>query len=186
VARAFLPHFRARKAGTFVFIGSTAAWGGIPTLAAYCGSKSALRGTSTVQHYLQSANRSTGAVETLGLETKPLGIRTLLVEPGFFRTELLNANNTVYVDTKIDDYKPLTESLFATFKGYNQKQPGDPAKGVQRIIDTVKGENDAAGKEFPASLALGSDAVEQLRNKCKETLKLLDEWEAVSSNTNYD
>jgi hypothetical protein len=140
----------------------------------------------TVQHYLQSANRSTGAVETLGLETKPLGIRTLLVEPGFFRTELLNANNTVYVDTKIDDYKPLTESLFATFKGYNQKQPGDPAKGVQRIIDTVKGENDAAGKEFPASLALGSDAVEQLRNKCKETLKLLDEWEAVSSNTNYD
>ena len=44
VARAFLPHFRSRKAGTFVFIGSTAAWGGIPTLAAYCGSKSALRG----------------------------------------------------------------------------------------------------------------------------------------------
>ncbi|KAE9365403.1 oxidoreductase,short chain dehydrogenase-like protein [Stipitochalara longipes BDJ] len=170
VARAFLPHFRSRKAGTFVFIGSTAAWGGIPTLAAYCGSKSALR----------------GAVETLNLETKPLGIQSLLVEPGFFRTDLLNSNNVVYIDSKIDDYKPVTESLFATFKGYNQQQPGDPAKGVQRIIDTVKSENDAAGKDFPVSLALGSDAVEQLRNKCKETLKLLDEWEPVSSNTNYD
>ncbi|CZR57759.1 related to ketoreductases [Phialocephala subalpina] len=170
VARAFLPHFRARKAGTFVFIGSTAAWGGIPTLGAYCGSKSALR----------------GAVETLNLETKPLGIRNLLVEPGFFRTELLNDNNVTYVDTKFEDYKPVTEPLFTTFKKYHQQQPGDPAKGVQRIIDTVLGENDAAGKEFPVSLALGSDAVEQIRKKCEETLKLLDEWEAVSSNTNYD
>lgn len=50
----------------------------------------------------------------------------------------------------------------------------------------MKGENDAAGKEFPVSLALGSDTVEQIRNKCKDVLKLLDEWETVSSNTNYD
>ncbi|KAH9218703.1 oxidoreductase,short chain dehydrogenase-like protein [Leptodontidium sp. 2 PMI_412] len=170
VARAFLPHFRSRKAGTLVFIGSTAAWGGIPTLAAYCGSKSALR----------------GAVETLNLEVKPLGIRTLLVEPGFFRTDLLNADNTVYINSKIDDYKPVTEQLFGTFKGYNKLQPGDPAKGVQRIIDTVKGENDAVGKEFPISLALGTDAVEHIRKNCQETLKLLDEWEKVSSDTNFD
>jgi hypothetical protein len=81
-----------------------------------------------IQNYTQDADLFKGAVETLNLETKPLGIRSLLVEPGFFRTELLNANNTVYVDTKIDDYKPLTESLFATFKGYNQKQPGDPSE----------------------------------------------------------
>ena len=140
-----------------------------------------------VHHYCpQDVDLFEGAVETLDLETKPLGVRSLLVEPGFFRTDLLNANNVEYIDSKIDDYKPVTESLFGTFKGYHQQQPGDPAKGVQRVIDTVKGENDAAGKEFPVSLALGSDAVEQLRNKCKETLKLLDEWEVVSSDTNYD
>ncbi|KAH7371175.1 oxidoreductase,short chain dehydrogenase-like protein [Pyrenochaeta sp. MPI-SDFR-AT-0127] len=170
VARAFLPYFRARRAGTLVFMGSTAAWGGMPTLAAYCGSKSALR----------------GAVETLGIETKPFGIRTLLVEPGFFRTNLLDENNVKYVDTKIDDYKPVTDTLFATFKSYDQKQPGDPGKGVERVIDTVKGENDAAGKEFPISLALGSDAVEHIRKNCLENLRLLDEWEAVSSNTNFE
>lgn len=192
VARAFLPHFRSRKAGTLVFIGSTAAWGGIPTLAAYCGSKSALRGTLT--HPRSSLPPSSspkltipvGAVETLNLEVKPLGIRTLLVEPGFFRTDLLNADNTVYINSKIDDYKPVTEQLFGTFKGYNKLQPGDPAKGVQRIIDTVKGESDAAGKEFPISLALGTDAVEHIRKNCQETLKLLDEWEKVSSDTNFD
>ena len=44
VTRSFLPQFRARKSGTLVFLGSTAAWGGIPTLGAYCASKSALRG----------------------------------------------------------------------------------------------------------------------------------------------
>lgn len=135
---------------------------------------------------LKRLTLSKGAVETLQLETKAFGIRTLLVEPGFFRTELLNANNTVYVDTKIDDYKPLTDALYTQFKGAHRQQPGDPVKGVQRIIDTVKGENDAAGKEFPVSLALGSDAVEQIRKKCNETLKLLGEWESVSSNTSYD
>ena len=44
VTRAFMPHFRANKAGTIVFMGSTAGWGGIPTLGAYCGSKHAIRG----------------------------------------------------------------------------------------------------------------------------------------------
>ncbi|PVH82871.1 oxidoreductase,short chain dehydrogenase-like protein [Cadophora sp. DSE1049] len=170
VARAFLPHFRSRKAGTFVFIGSTAAWGGIPTLAAYCGSKAALR----------------GAVETLSLEISPLGLRTLLVEPGFFRTDLLNASNTKYISSQIPEYKPLTEQNFSTFKGYHKLQPGDPAKGVQRIVDTVKGEGDAKGKEFPISLALGSDAVSHIRRNCEENLRLLGEWERVSSDTDFD
>lgn len=110
----------------------------------------------------------------------------MLVEPGFFRTDFLTENNVKYADPKIEDYKPVTDSLFAWFKSYDQKQPGDPLKGVERVIDTVKGEGDAAGKEFPVSLALGSDAVEHIRKICQENLRLLDEWEAVSSNTNYD
>lgn len=132
------------------------------------------------------ADHIIGAVETLQLETSSFGIRTLLVEPGFFRTDLLNANNTVYVDTRFEDYKPVTEALFSQFKGAHQQQPGDPVKGVQRIIDVVKGENGAAGKEFPLSVALGSDAVAHIRQKCNDTLKLLEEWEDVSSNTDLD
>ncbi|KAI3554650.1 retinol dehydrogenase [Colletotrichum abscissum] len=165
--RAFLPHFRARKSGTFVFIGSTAAWGGIPTLGAYCASKSALR----------------GAVEALNLEVAPLGLKTLLVEPGFFRTELLNANNTVYVDTKNPDYKPIVDPLSAQFKGAHQQQPGDPAKAVSRIIDTVGSRGSAQGRPLPVSLALGPDAVSQLTKKCADTIKLVDDWKEVSSDT---
>ncbi|KAJ0307872.1 hypothetical protein COL5a_008175 [Colletotrichum fioriniae] len=149
--RAFLPHFRARKSGTFVFIGSTAAWG--------------------------------GAVEALNLEVAPLGLQTLLVEPGFFRTELLNANNTVYVETKIPDYKPIVDPLYARFKGAHQQQPGDPAKAVSRIIDTVGSRGSAQGRPLPVSLALGPDAVSQLTKKCADTIKLVDDWKEVSSDT---
>ncbi|ATZ58120.1 hypothetical protein BCIN_15g05690 [Botrytis cinerea B05.10] len=170
VARAFLPHFRQQKAGTIVFIGSTAAWQGIPTLGAYCGSKSAIQ----------------LAVDTLRLEVSSFGIRTLMVEPGFFRTEFLNANNTVFIEPEIDDYKPLTGQLYGQFKGAHRNQTGDPEKGVARIIEVVKGEGFAAGKVFPPSLALGPDAVEAIRKSCDETLKLLEEWEPLSSDTNLE
>ncbi|GJC86430.1 dehydrogenase/reductase SDR family member 7B [Colletotrichum liriopes] len=67
VTRAFLPHFRAKKSGTLVFMGSTAAWGEIPTLGAYCASKSALRGKGStaldpcqdggIAHHYQALSR---------------------------------------------------------------------------------------------------------------------------------
>ena len=130
-------------------------------------------------------NLNKGAVETLQLEVNPFGIRTLLVEPGFFRTELLNAENTVYVDTNIGDYKALTDTLYTQFKGAHHQQPGDPAKGVERIIEIVKSEGGTTSKSFPVSLALGPDAVTTIRKKCADTVNLVDEWETVSSNTTY-
>ncbi|KAH6665353.1 hypothetical protein F5X68DRAFT_225509 [Plectosphaerella plurivora] len=167
VARAFLPHFRSKKAGDLVFMGSIAGWEGMPALGAYCSSKAALR----------------AAVETLSLETKSFGIRTLLVEPGYFRTQFLNEKNAVYVDTKIDEYKPLVEKLYPQTRSIHQQQPGDPAKGVARILDLL--ESNTAGDDFPVSLALGDDAVDAIRQKCNNTLVLLDKWAAQSSNTSF-
>ncbi|TDZ25560.1 putative oxidoreductase YusZ [Colletotrichum orbiculare MAFF 240422] len=167
VARAFLPHFRSKRAGNFVFMGSIAAWGGLPAVGAYCSSKAALR----------------AAVESLNLETKPLGIRTLLVEPGYFRTEFLNEKNAVYIDTKIDEYKPLVDNLYPQVTGMHQQQPGDPAKGVSRILDLVRSQT--AAEEMPVSLALGDDALDPIRKKCNDTLELLDKWAEKSSNTSF-
>ncbi|KZL75780.1 retinol dehydrogenase [Colletotrichum incanum] len=167
VARAFLPHFRSKRNGNFVFMGSIAAWGGLPAVGAYCSSKAALR----------------AAVESLDLETKPFGIKTLLVEPGYFRTEFLNEKKAVFVDTKIDDYRPLVDNLYPQVKGVHQNQPGDPAKGVARIVDLVK--SDVAGAEYPISLALGDDALDTIRKKCNSTLELLDKWADKSSNTAF-
>lgn len=117
----------------------------------------------------------------MNLETKPLGIRTLLVEPGYFRTEFLNENKAVYIDTQIDEYKPLVNNLYPQVKGIHQKQPGDPAKGVALILDVVK----TAGEDFPVSLALGDDALGTIRKKCNETMELLDKWADKSSNTSF-
>ncbi|KAF2823888.1 oxidoreductase,short chain dehydrogenase-like protein [Ophiobolus disseminans] len=166
VSRAFLPHFRANKAGVIVFIGSAAALCGMPTLALYCGSKWAL----------------TGAAESLNEEVKSFGIHTLIVQPGFFRTELLNANNTTYVETKISDYEPLVNGNFEIFRGANGVQPGDPRKGAERIIDTVKGEGLAKGKKLPQTLYLGSDVIDQAKKRAEATLELLKEWEEIGSN----
>lgn len=44
LTRSFLPHFRTKKAGTIVFIGSAAAWVGLPALSLYAASKHALTG----------------------------------------------------------------------------------------------------------------------------------------------
>lgn len=65
-----------------------------------------------------------GAVESLDVEAKTLGIKTLIVEPGFFRTEFLSDKNAVYVNTQIDDYKPLVDGEFARFKGAPSQAAG--------------------------------------------------------------
>lgn len=128
-------------------------------------------------------HRTAASVETLSLETKPFGIRTLLVEPGYFRTQFLNEKNAVYVDTKIDEYRPLVDKLYPQVRGIHQQQPGDPAKGVASILVLLK--SDVAAEDFPISLALGDDALDTIRKKCDDTVALLDKWAAKSSNLTF-
>lgn len=77
------------------------------------------------------------------------------------------------------DYEQVNKGLSDTLVAANGNQPGDPVRGVARILDVVKGEGATAakGSEYPARLPLGTDALECLRKKCNDTLKLLDEWE---------
>ncbi|KAJ5891746.1 uncharacterized protein N7473_007974 [Penicillium subrubescens] len=165
--RAFLPHMRSNKAGIVVFIGSMAAWDGLPAGGAYCASKAAI-------HY---------AAESLSKELEPIGIRTLLVEPGVFRTELLNQPSSSRAISKVGDYRAISEAVAKKFDDFNGNQPGDTVKGVQRIVDVVKGESDACGKPWPSSLPLGSDAVSLIRKKCENTLRDLEAWEDFAKST---
>lgn len=66
---------------------------------------------------------------------------------------------------------------------YNGKQPGDPKKGVQVMIDVVHGEGGAAGKSWPAFLALGSDCYGAVKAHCEDSLKTLQEWKDVTLST---
>ncbi|KKK23488.1 hypothetical protein P175DRAFT_0529381 [Aspergillus ochraceoroseus IBT 24754] len=170
--RAFLPHFRARASATIVTMGSMASWQTWPTIGAYSASKAALR----------------LATDALRLEVSSLGIRTLLVEPGQFRTEILTARNSVFMQTGVPAYEAITRGVFDTFQNAAGKERGDARKGAARIVDIVRGENGAAGREWPrtAAVPLGQDAVDRIRTSCEETLRMLSEWEDVVTGTDLD
>lgn len=126
-----------------------------------------------------------GVVESFQAETAPLGIKSVIVEPGMFRTELLSSENGKFVDTKFGDYKEIHNAVVQGARAFSGKQQGDPQKAVEIIIDVVKQEGKATGKGIPSKLPLGADAVSTIRKKCTDTLKLLDEWAAISSSTDF-
>ncbi|KEF59001.1 uncharacterized protein A1O9_03844 [Exophiala aquamarina CBS 119918] len=169
VTRAVLPYFRSQANGMIVFIGSLSGWIGHPGCSAYAGSKFALE----------------GMVEGLTQEVAPFGIKTLLIEPGRFRTNLLSANKMKVRPSKIPDYTEFSKTLLGYLGNEDQRQPGDPRKLVSVILDVVRQEGVATGMDVPIRLPLGSDVYADIKTKCEETLKLLREWEPVIQNTNY-
>lgn len=68
---------------------------------------------------------------------------------------------------------------------YNGKQPGDPLKGVEIVVDVVRGEASAVGKAFPTVLALGSDCYNVVKSESEATLLALEEWKDVTTSTDF-
>ena len=92
VTRAVLPVMREQRSGHVISISSTAGIVGQEFCSAYAASKFGLEGW----------------MESLRFEVEPFGIHTTIVEPGFFRTELLTNESTAYADLSIDDYAERT------------------------------------------------------------------------------
>ena len=68
---------------------------------------------------------------------------------------------------------------------YNGKQPGDPQKGVQVILDLLHGDGLVGGKPFPLSIQLGSDCYSIAKDRCQQGLAHLEEWKDVSFSTDF-
>ncbi|KAH8886425.1 NAD(P)-binding protein, partial [Thozetella sp. PMI_491] len=167
--RAFLPHFRQKRAGTIVYISSLAGWHADGFTGPYCASKFALE----------------GFVESLRDETESLGIKNLLVEPGRFRTHLLSPGNLKVGISKIPDYVKGSQAHADALAASDRAQAGDPSKGVEVIIDLVRGEGCAANKTVPFRIPLGTDSYDTIKDKCDESLKLLEEWKPTIVSTDY-
>ncbi|KAI1141394.1 NAD(P)-binding protein [Hypoxylon sp. FL0543] len=170
VTRAVLPHLRERRSGTMVFISSLSGWHGHPFTGPYAGSKFALE----------------GLVESLGRETEGLGIKTLLIEPGRFRTMLLSPQNLQATPSRIPDYMEASKAHIAGLAKEDRTQPGDAQKAVKIIVDLVRKEGCAEGKEVPFRFPLGRDCYDALKEKCEETLGLLQDWHHVINSTDHD
>jgi NAD(P)-dependent dehydrogenase (short-subunit alcohol dehydrogenase family) len=137
VARAVLPVMRKQRSGHIISISSSAGLMGFEFCSAYSASKFGLEGW----------------MESLQAEVGPFGINTTIVNPGFFRTELLTEASTNYADASIADYDERRAQQLAFWKSQNGLQSGDPAK-LARALVTIAGQDPP-----PRRFVAGADSV---------------------------
>jgi NAD(P)-dependent dehydrogenase (short-subunit alcohol dehydrogenase family) len=165
VTRAVLPVMRRQRSGHVVTISSTAGLIGQEFVAAYAASKFGVEGW----------------MESLRFDVEPFGIRTTIVEPGFFRTELLvEGTSTIWPELSIDDYAERTASTIAAWRSMNGQQGGDPAKLAAALVTLTELQNP------PLRFVAGADAVAGVEQKTKDLLAQIDAHRELSSNLAHD
>jgi NAD(P)-dependent dehydrogenase (short-subunit alcohol dehydrogenase family) len=164
VARAALPVMRGQRVGLLVQISSTAGVLGGEFTSAYAAAKFGVEGW----------------FESLASEVAPFGIRTLLVEPGFFRTELLTPESTDFADSSIEDYAQRNKDTVAQWQSMNGKQGGDPAKLAAALVQLT------GSKKTPLRWPAGADAVAAFEQKAKSLLADADANRDLSSHLDHD
>lgn len=143
VVRAALPVLRKQRAGLLLTLSSTAGIVGGVFCSAYSAAKFGLEGW----------------IESLAVEVEPFGIKSMLVEPGFFRTELLSNDSTVFAEPSIPDYAERTKATVEAWKSMDGKQGGDPARLADALVRLAALDNP------PARFAGGADAVQAFEAK---------------------
>ena len=164
VTRAVLPVMRKQRSGLVISISSTAGVVGGAFASAYAASKFGLEGW----------------MEGLAGEVEPYGIRTMIVEPGFFRTELLQPQSTTFAELSIDDYAERTAETIPAWQAMNGRQAGDPAKLGRALVEL------ADSDEPPLRWVAGEDAVEGVEQKARLVLAQVDSHREVSTGLAHD
>jgi NAD(P)-dependent dehydrogenase (short-subunit alcohol dehydrogenase family) len=140
VTRAVLPAMRRQRSGRIVSISSTA-------------------GLMGFEFYSASKFGLDGWMEALQTEVAPFGIETMIVNPGFFRTELLTDESTNYAEPAVEDYHEQRTAQIAFWRSQNGKQGGDPAK-LARALITLTDQD-----ELPRRFLAGADAIDIAEQK---------------------
>ena len=165
VTRAVLPVMRTQRSGQVVTFSSTAGLVGQEFVAAYCASKFALEGW----------------MESIHFDLAPYGISTTIVEPGFFRTELLvEGSSTLWPELSIPDYAERTAATIEGWKGMNGKQAGDPAKLAAALVTVVNRD------EPPLRWLAGTDAVQTAEQKGEDLRAQANAFRELSTSLNHD
>jgi NAD(P)-dependent dehydrogenase (short-subunit alcohol dehydrogenase family) len=164
VTRAVLPSMRVRRSGCIVnmsSVGGFVAWAG---WGVYAATKFALEGLS----------------EAMRGELAPLGIRVIIVEPGVFRTDFLDASSLARTGRKIDDYDATVGETRKWSDDKNHAQQGDPAKAARAIVAA------ATSSDPPLRLQLGGDSVARIEEKLDAVAKELAPVRPVALSTDFD
>ncbi len=159
VTRAVLPVMRRQRSGHVVTISSTAGFAGLEYGTAYVTAKFGVEG------WMQS----------LAPEVEPFGIDTTIVNPGFFRTELLTEQSTTYAAPSIVDYAERNAAQREFYEGQHGRQPGDPAKLAQALLNIVDAE------QPPRRFIAGADAIAQAEQHVARFQAEIDAFRDLSS-----
>jgi NAD(P)-dependent dehydrogenase (short-subunit alcohol dehydrogenase family) len=164
VTRAALPAMRKQGSGLVISISSLAGLVGGAFTSAYAAAKFGLEGW----------------MESLAPEVEPFGIRTMIVEPGYFRTELLQPESTTFAELSIDDYAERTAQIIPAWQAMNGKQPGDPAKLAKALVQLADSDNP------PFRWVAGADALEAAEQKAQTLLSQLEAHRSLSSRLSHE
>jgi NAD(P)-dependent dehydrogenase (short-subunit alcohol dehydrogenase family) len=163
LTRAVLPHMRERGGGAIVQMSSVGGQTTAPGFGAYSATKFALEGLT----------------ETLHDEVAGFGIRTLIVEPGAFRTGLFRPE-AAYQSAEMAEYEDTVGPTRTYVRSNHEQQPGDPAKAAAAIIAALDAD------EPPLRLALGADAIGNIEQHLAAVTEELAAWRSLGEATAFD
>jgi NAD(P)-dependent dehydrogenase (short-subunit alcohol dehydrogenase family) len=164
VTRAVLPVMRRQRSGRVVNFSSIGGYMAYQGWGVYGSTKFAVEGIT----------------EAMAAELKPMGIHATVVEPGFFRTDFLDASSLVSTTAQIRDYADTVGVMRSFAAGANHQQPGDPVKLARAMLAL------ADAPEPPVRLPLGSDTVQRLQEKNRLVERELGQWMDLTLSTDFD
>ncbi len=163
MTQAVLPQMRQQRAGHIINFSSIGGYRAAAGFGVYCSTKFAVEGLS----------------EALHDELKPLDIHVTVVEPGYFRTDFLDASSLSKSAHIIDDYDETAGAVRRVAATLNHKQPGDPARLAAAMIQLVN-----AGTP-PLRLPMGTDTLAAIAKKNALVEQEMNAWAALSASTDF-
>jgi NAD(P)-dependent dehydrogenase (short-subunit alcohol dehydrogenase family) len=162
VIRAVLPIMRKRERGTIVNISSMAGFVSNAGMGYYAASKFALEGLT----------------EALWQEVEPLGLNVLLVEPGGFRTGIMQRN-------RFSEQIPAYAGTSGAFRNFVQNASdevflGDPARAAKVLIEVV--ESDQRSRR----VVFGSDAYGAITSKVQALQTEYEAGQSIAYSTDFE
>jgi len=164
VTRAVLPVMRTQRSGHLISISSTAGIVGFAFCSAYAAAKFGLEGW----------------MESLQQEVAPFGITTTIVNPGFFRTELLEPASVTYAEPSIEDYADRTAEQLKWWQAQSGRQGGDPAKLARALVAI------ASEEPPPRRFIAGADAIALAEQHVADLQAQIDAYRELSTSLALD
>ena len=163
VTRAVLPHMRAARSGLVVNLSSVGGFVAWPGWGVYAATKFAVEALS----------------EAMTHELAPLGIKSVAIEPGPFRTNFLDGTSLSVAQAQLDDYAATAGAARTWADDTNYDQDGDPVKAAKIIVDL------AGDEELPERIQLGANAVADVAAKLERTASDQEQWRSISLSADY-